>query len=175
VVGTRARILYQDAPTRVKIALAFNKMVRNGVIGPVMIGRDHMDCGAVDAPSRETSNIKDGSNLTSDQSHLVFGGDATMGMTLLSMHNGGGTGIGNSHSCGYGLLLDGSMLTDSIIQTAIRFDVLSGVARRAWARNENALSAAREQVGEKECLTLPYICDDEILRKTVGQTERQPK
>ena len=61
-----------------------------------MIGRDHMDTGGTDAPSRETSNIRDGSNITADMSALVFAGDAALGMTLMSMHNGGGTGIGNS-------------------------------------------------------------------------------
>ena len=168
VTGTQARILYQDAPTRKKIAMAFNDMISRGEIGPIMIGRDHMDTGAVDAPSRETSNIRDGSNLTSDMSHLVFGGDASMGMTMVSMHNGGGTGIGNSHSAGYGLLLDGTKETDLIIQTAMNYDVMCGVSRRAWARNENALQTVIEHKEPKDFITLPYICDDDIIKRVMN-------
>ena len=66
VVGTQARILYQDAMGRTKIALRFNEMVRNGETGPIMLGRDHHDCGGTDSPFRETSNIKDGSNVMAD-------------------------------------------------------------------------------------------------------------
>ena len=163
VTGTQCRILYQDADTRLKIALKFNSMVRDGIIGPVMMGRDHMDTGGVDAPSRETSNIKDGSNITADMSALVFAGDAGMGMTMVTMHNGGGTGIGNSQSCGYGLLLDGSSDTDDIIRRAVHYDVLCGVARRAWARNEHAIETILDGNGQRELLTLPYLCDDILL------------
>ncbi|MDO5041673.1 MAG: urocanate hydratase, partial [Peptoniphilus sp.] len=160
VVGSKARILYQDASTRVKIAKKFNEMVRKGEIGPVFVGRDHMDTGGVDAPSRETSNIKDGSNLTANMSALVFGGDSTMGMTMISMHNGGGTGIGNSQSCGYGLVLDGSEMVDEIIDRAISYDVLCGVARRAWARNGNSIDVIKDYSENKEyCFTLPNLCD----------------
>ena len=139
VIGTQARILYQDGETRKKIALAFNRLVREGKTGPIMMGRDHMDTGGVDAPSRETSNIHDGSNITADMSALVYGGDAAMGMTMMTMHNGGGTGIGNSQSCGYGLLLDGSPEVDEIICRAVNYDVMCGVARRAWAGNLHTL------------------------------------
>lgn len=155
VIGTKARILYQDAITRKKIALKFNSMVRDGVVGPIMIGRDHMDTGGVDAPSRETSNIKDGSNITADMSALVFAGDNAMGMTFTSIHNGGGTGIGNSQSCGYGLLLDGSERVDSIIERAIMYDVLCGVARRAWATNENSIETIKNFSDEDYIITLP--------------------
>ena len=163
VIGTQARILYQDAETRMRIALKFNSMVREGEIGPVIIGRDHMDTGGADAPSRETSNIKDGSNITADMSALVFGGDAGMGMTLMAMHNGGGVGIGNSQSCGYGLLLDGTEITDKIIRRAINYDVMCGVARRAWAGNNNAIQTAQTHTCCEDIITLPYICDDQIL------------
>lgn len=159
VIGTQARILYQDAETRGRIALKFNEMVRRGEIGPVMIGRDHMDTGGADAPSRETSNIKDGSNITADMSALIFGGDAGMGMTMISMHNGGGVGIGNSQSCGYGLLLDGSDTTDQIIHRAISFDVMCGVARRAWAGNKNSIQTVQEYTKSGDLITLPYLCD----------------
>lgn len=167
VIGTQARILYQDADTRGRIALKFNEMVRNGEIGPVMMGRDHMDTGGADAPSRETSNVKDGSNITADMSALVFGGDAGMGMTMMAMHNGGGVGIGNSQSCGYGLLLDGSEKTDRIIKRAINFDVMCGVARRAWARNENSIKTVLLHDDPRDSITLPYLCDDGIIDRIV--------
>lgn len=164
VVGSQARILYQDAETRRKIAKIFNNLVKEGKIGPVIIGRDHMDTGGVDAPSRETSNIKDGSNLTADMSALVFGGDCAMGMSLVSIHNGGGTGIGNSQSCGYGLILDGSDKINDIIDKGILFDVLCGVSRRAWARNINSinlLDSYDDNVDYK--FSLPNICEDDII------------
>ena len=167
VIGTQARILYQDADTRGRIALKFNEMVRNGEIGPIMMGRDHMDTGGADAPSRETSNVKDGSNITADMSALVFGGDAGMGMTMMAMHNGGGVGIGNSQSCGYGLLLDGSEKTDRIIKRAINFDVMCGVARRAWARNENSIKTVLLHDDPHDSITLPYLCDDGIIDRIV--------
>ena len=167
VIGTQARILYQDADARKKIALKFNQMVRNGETGPIMIGRDHMDTGGADAPSRETSNVKDGSNITADMSALVYAGDASLGMTLMSMHNGGGTGIGNSQSCGYGLLLDGSEETDAVIERAVNYDVMCGVARRAWARNENSVKTVMEHRREKEVITLPYFCDEALLDEIV--------
>lgn len=167
VIGTQARILYQDADTRRKIALRFNEMIRNREIGPVMIGRDHMDTGGTDAPSRETSNIKDGSNITADMSNLVWAGDAALGMTMVSKHNGGGTGIGNSQSCGYGLLLDGSSRVDQVIEKAVNYDVMCGVARRAWARNEHSLETVLEHKMDQEMITLPYICADEIVEKIV--------
>lgn len=165
VIGTQARILYQDAETRKKIALRFNEMVRDGEIGPVMMGRDHMDTGGVDAPSRETSNIRDGSNITADMSALVFGGDSGMGMTMMSIHNGGGTGIGNSQSCGYGLLLDGAPETDAVIERALNYDVMCGVARRAWSGNKNSIETILEQDNGQNILTLPYLCDEEILQR----------
>ena len=164
VVGSQARILYQDAETRRKIAKVFNNLVKEGKIGPVIIGRDHMDTGGVDAPSRETSNIKDGSNLTADMSALVFGGDCAMGMSLVSIHNGGGTGIGNSQSCGYGLILDGSDKINDIIDRGILYDVLCGVSRRAWARNINSinlLDSYDDNVDYK--FSLPNICEDDII------------
>ena len=108
VVGTQARILYQDTEGRVKIALKFNEMVRSGEIGPVMLGRDHHDTGGTDSPYRETSNIKDGSNIMADMATHCYAGNAARGMSLISLHNGGGVGIGKSVNGGFGLVLDGS-------------------------------------------------------------------
>ncbi len=169
VIGTQARILYQDAKYRCKIALKLNEMVREKEVGPIMIGRDHMDTGGADAPSRETSNIRDGSNITADMSALVFGGDAGMGMTLVSMHNGGGVGIGNSQSCGYGLLLDGSEETDKIIKRAVSYDVMCGISRRAWARNKNAILTAKDYKDAHTNITIPYICDDELINSVINK------
>lgn len=173
VTGTQARILYQDADTRKAIAIKFNRMVRDGVVGPVMIGRDHMDTGGVDAPSRETSNIKDGSNITADMSALVFGGDAAMGMTMMSIHNGGGTGIGNSQSCGYGLLLDGSDEVEEIIARAINYDVLCGVARRAWAGSQASIETLLNHNDSNDKLTLPYSCEEGIIQKIIESNQNK--
>ena len=116
VVGTQARILYQDAQGRMKIALRFNEMVRNGEIGPVMMGRDHHDTGGTDSPFRETANIKDGSNIMADMAIQCFAGNAARGMSMVALHNGGGVGIGKAINGGFGLVLDGSERVDSIIK-----------------------------------------------------------
>ena len=152
VVGTQARILYQDAEGRRDIALAFNKLVREGKCGPIMMGRDHHDVSGTDSPFRETSNIKDGSNVMADMAIQCYAGNAARGMSLCALHNGGGVGIGKAVNGGFGLLLDGSERTDEIIKSAIMWDVMGGVARRSWARNENALStAATVQIGRASC------------------------
>lgn len=168
VVGTKARILYQDAEGRKNIALKFNKMVRDGEIGPVMIGRDHHDVSGTDSPFRETANIKDGSNVMADMAIQCFAGNAARGMSLIALHNGGGVGIGKSINGGFGLVLDGSERIDEIIKSAILWDVIGGVARRSWARNEHSIETAIEfnnkYLGENY-LTIPYIVDEEIIKK----------
>lgn len=166
VVGTQARILYQDEEGRRRIALRFNEMVRRGEIGPVMLGRDHHDVSGTDSPFRETANIKDGSNIMADMAVQCFAGNAARGMTLCALHNGGGVGIGKAINGGFGLLLDGSARVDAVIESAISWDVMGGVARRSWAGNEGALrTAARynEREGEKAHITLPYLADDALL------------
>ena len=82
VVGTQARILYADAEGRTAIAREFNRMVRDGAIGPVMMGRDHHDTGGTDSPYRETANIYDGSNTVADMAHQCWAGNAARGMTM---------------------------------------------------------------------------------------------
>jgi urocanate hydratase len=168
VVGTQARILYQDALGRRDIALKFNKMVRDGEIGPVMLGRDHHDTGGTDSPYRETSNIKDGSMVMADMATQCFAGNASRGMSLISLHNGGGVGIGKAINGGFGLVLDGSERVDAIIMKAIPWDVMGGVARRAWARNENSISTAAEynknNIGQDH-ITLPFVADDTLINK----------
>ena len=166
VVGTEARILYQDEEGRCRIALRFNDMVRRGEIGPVMLGRDHHDVSGTDSPFRETANIKDGSNVMADMAVQCFAGNAARGMTLCALHNGGGVGIGKSINGGFGLLLDGSSRVDEIIQSAMRWDVMGGVARRSWAGNPGAIATAaryNERESERAHITLPYLADDALL------------
>jgi urocanate hydratase len=172
VVGTEARILYQDAYGRMNIALKFNEMVRNGEIGPIMIGRDHHDVSGTDSPFRETSNIKDGSNIMADMAVQCFAGDAARGMSLIALHNGGGVGIGKSINGGFGLVLDGSSRIDEIIKSAMLWDVMGGVARRAWARNQNSISTSMEynkKNSSTDHITLPYITDEKLIEDVIGK------
>jgi len=162
VVGTKCRILYQDAQGREKIALRFNRMVRSGDIGPVMLGRDHHDTGGTDSPFRETSNIRDGSNIMADMAAQCFAGNAARGMSMVALHNGGGVGIGKAINGGFGMVLDGSRQVDEILRMAVPWDVMVGVARRAWARNEHALETCldyNKQHPSSGHITLPYEAD----------------
>lgn len=170
VVGTQARILYQDAEGRLKIALRFNQMVRDGEIGPVMLGRDHHDVSGTDSPFRETSNIYDGSNVMADMAVQCFAGNAARGMSLVALHNGGGVGIGKAVNGGFGMVLDGSNRVDEILRSAMLWDVMGGVARRAWARNWHALETSETFNKNNENqyhITLPYIPEEELIRKTI--------
>lgn len=170
VVGTQARILYQDAEGRLKIALKFNEMVRNGEIGPVMLGRDHHDVSGTDSPFRETANIKDGSNVMADMAVQCFAGNAARGMSLVALHNGGGVGIGKAVNGGFGMVCDGSERVDEILRSAMLWDVMGGVARRSWARNPNAIStvsAFNRSYAEGYHITEPYLVDDEILNNII--------
>ncbi len=170
VVGTQARILYQDAEGRLSIALRFNEMVRNGEIGPVMLGRDHHDVSGTDSPFRETANVKDGSNVMADMAVQCFAGNAARGMSLVALHNGGGVGIGKAINGGFGMVCDGSTRVDEILRSAMTWDVMGGVARRAWARNPNAITTAKEfnsLHADSYQITEPYPVDEEMIRKYV--------
>ncbi|SCK03063.1 Urocanate hydratase [uncultured Clostridium sp.] len=172
VVGTKARILYQDAYGRRDIALKFNKMVRDGEIGPIMIGRDHHDVSGTDSPFRETSNIKDGSNIMADMAVQCYVGNASRGMSLVALHNGGGVGIGKSINGGFGLVLDGSLRVDEIISSAIIWDVMGGVARRAWARNENSINTSinyNNSNKNTDHITLPILVSDELIKNIMNK------
>ena len=172
VVGTQARILYQDALGRTNIALKFNDMVRRGEIGPVMLGRDHHDVSGTDSPFRETSNIKDGSNIMADMATHCFAGNCARGMSLVALHNGGGVGIGKSINGGFGMVLDGSQRVDDILRTSMPWDVMNGVARRAWARNENSITTVMEynkMCEGKDHITLPYIVSEELIDNLLGR------
>lgn len=169
VVGSQARILYQDAMGRLRIALKFNEMVRNGEVGPIMLGRDHHDVSGTDSPFRETSNIKDGSNVMADMAVQCFAGNCARGMSLVALHNGGGVGIGKAINGGFGMVCDGSERVDEILKRAMLWDVMGGVARRSWARNPNAMETVREwNDTQGDCgfmITEPYIVNDELLDK----------
>ena len=173
VVGTQARILYQDAEGRKKIALKFNELVRNGEVGPLMLGRDHHDVSGTDSPFRETANIRDGSNMTADMAVQCFAGNAARGMSLVALHNGGGVGIGKAINGGFGLVLDGSERIDNTIKSAMLWDVMGGVARRAWARNEHAVETAgmyNEAYAGLSQITLPHEADEKLINKLLDST-----
>jgi urocanate hydratase len=181
VVGSQARILYSDAEGRVHIALAFNDLVRRGEVGPIIIGRDHHDVSGTDSPYRETSNIRDGSNVMADMAFHCWAGNAARGMTLVVASNGGGVGIGRSINTGFGLVLDGSDRVDRIIRSSVEWDVMGGVARRAWARNEAALETAAAwnvaqasgaQPGDAQPgghITMPHLVEGGLVEGLVAQ------
>ncbi len=176
VVGSKARILYQNAAGRINIALKLNELVRKGDVGPIMIGRDHHDPGGTDSPYRETANIKDGSNVTADMAVQCFAGNIARGMTMVVLNNGGGVGIGRSVNGGYGLVLDGSMRVDDIIRSALEWDVMVGVSRRSWARNEGAVKVVKEWNMDNVLrghITLPATLEERI-DKTIHELLEGP-
>jgi urocanate hydratase len=175
VVGSQARILYADSEGRIGIAEAINKAIGEGRLSaPVVIGRDHHDVSGTDSPYRETSNIYDGSRFTADMAVQNVIGDAFRGATWVALHNGGGVGWGEVINGGFGLTLDGSADADRRLKTMLLWDVNNGIARRSWARNENAVFAIRREMERTPALrvTLPYPTTEELLRRTVpGATE----
>jgi urocanate hydratase len=165
VVGSQARILYADAEGRMKIASAFNEAIGQGKIGPVVLGRDHHDVSGTDSPYRETSNIYDGSRFTADMAiHNVIG-DSFRGATWVSIHNGGGVGWGEVINGGFGMVLDGSETANQNLRNMLYFDVNNGIARRAWARNKNALSTIERELLKNNGIkiTLPHEVDASVL------------
>lgn len=173
VVGTKARILYVDEEGRINIALAFNRMIRNGEIGPVMLGRDHHDVSGTDSPYRETANIYDGSRITADMSVQCFAGNTARGMTMVVLSNGGGVGIGRASNGGNAIFLDGSERVDNIIKQGLSWDVMGGVARRSWARNNGAIETAalwNLTHTSQGHITLPFVADNEKLLKLLQES-----
>lgn len=166
VVGSQARILYADAEGRIEIAAAFNAAIRDGRLkGPVILGRDHHDVSGTDSPYRETSNIYDGSAFTADMAVQNFVGDAFRGATWISLHNGGGVGWGEVINGGFGMLLDGSEDSDRRLRMMLHWDVNNGIARRSWARNDEAIFAIRRAMEQEPRLrvTLPNKVDDSLI------------
>ena len=167
VVGSQARILYADCEGRVKIAEAFNKAIKAGHISePVVLGRDHHDVSGTDSPFRETSNIYDGSRFTADMAIQNVIGDSFRGATWVSIHNGGGVGWGEVINGGFGMLLDGSDDADRRLKSMLFWDVNNGIARRSWARNEEAVFAIKRamEANPNLVVTLPNIVDDGLLK-----------
>jgi len=107
-----------------------------------------------------------------DMAFHCWAGNAARGMTLVVASNGGGVGIGRSVNTGFGLVLDGSERVDGVIRSAVEWDVMGGVARRAWARNDAALeTAASCNAGHQgtDHITLPFLADDEAVVKLVEE------
>ncbi|WP_341906145.1 urocanate hydratase [Fluviicola taffensis] len=167
VVGSQARILYADAEGRMKIASAFNEAISKGIIGPVVLGRDHHDVSGTDSPYRETSNIYDGSRFTADMAIQNVIGDAFRGATWVSIHNGGGVGWGEVINGGFGMLLDGSSDADRRLKSMLHWDVNNGIARRNWARNEGAIFAIKRamEAEPKLKVTIPEFVDETLLKQ----------
>jgi urocanate hydratase len=165
VVGSQARILYADAEGRMRIAEAFNNAIAEGKIGPVVLGRDHHDVSGTDSPFRETSNIYDGSKFTADMAVQNFVGDGFRGATWISLHNGGGVGWGEVINGGFGMVLDGTPEADRRLKMMLHWDVNNGIARRSWARNDEAVFAIKRAMEQEPKLkvTLPNMVDDEII------------
>lgn len=165
VVGSQARILYADAEGRMKIAEAFNKAIKNGEIGAVVLGRDHHDVSGTDSPYRETSNIYDGSRFTADMAIQNVIGDSFRGATWVSIHNGGGVGWGEVINGGFGMLLDGSNDADRRLKSMLFWDVNNGISRRSWARNEGAVFAIKRAMEAEPNLkvTLPNFVDESLF------------
>ncbi|MBP5782381.1 MAG: urocanate hydratase [Bacteroidales bacterium] len=168
VVGSQARILYADCEGRTKIALAFNKAIREGRISaPIVLGRDHHDVSGTDSPFRETANIYDGSQFTADMAVQNVIGDSFRGATWVSLHNGGGVGWGEVINGGFGMVIDGSEEAERHIKSMLYWDVNNGIARRGWARNDNALFAIKRAMASEPNLkvNIPNIVDDEIINE----------
>jgi len=171
VVGSQARILYADSEGRMRIAAAFNRAIAAGTItAPVVLGRDHHDVSGTDSPYRETSNIRDGSRFTADMAVQNFVGDAFRGATWISLHNGGGVGWGEVINGGFGMVLDGSADSDRRLRSMLHWDVNNGIARRAWARNPNAVWSIEQEMAREPNLkvTLPYEAEEGLIDRAIG-------
>jgi len=166
VVGSQARILYADTEGRIKIAQAFNKAIKKGKIGPVVLGRDHHDVSGTDSPYRETSNIYDGSRFTADMAIQNVIGDSFRGATWVSIHNGGGVGWGEVINGGFGMLIDGSKAASKRLESMLFWDVNNGIARRNWARNDEAIFAIKRAMKREKKLkvTIPNKVDTSLFK-----------
>lgn len=165
VVGSQARILYADSDGRIAIARAFNKAIAKGALSPVILGRDHHDVSGTDSPFRETSNIYDGSRFTADMAIQNVIGDSFRGATWVSIHNGGGVGWGEVINGGFGMILDGSQEAEKKLSSMLFWDVNNGIARRSWARNNEAIFAIKRAMQQEPNLkvTLPNIVEDHLF------------
>jgi len=170
VVGSQARILYADSEGRIAIAKAFNKAIKKGLISaPIVLGRDHHDVSGTDSPYRETSNIYDGSSFTADMAIQNVIGDSFRGATWVSIHNGGGVGWGEVINGGFGLTIDGSYESEKKLSNMLFWDVNNGIARRNWARNDEAIFAIKREMkrNSKLKVTIPFKADDESIETLI--------
>ena len=153
--GLPARICWVGLGLRDKLGLAFNEMVRNGELSaPVVIGRDHLDSGSVASPNRETESMKDGSDAVSDWPLLNAMLNVAGGATWVSLHHGGGVGMGYSQHSGIVICCDGTKEADERISRVLWNDPATGVMRHADAGYEIAKKCAKEHK-----LNLPMIKD----------------
>ncbi|CAL1271210.1 unnamed protein product [Larinioides sclopetarius] len=170
VVGSQARILYADHKGRVRIALAFNQAIKNGLLqGSIVLSRDHHDVSGTDSPFRETSNISDGSAFCADMAVQNCIGDSFRGATWVALHNGGGVGWGEVINGGFGLLLDGSEEAECRARQMLHWDVLNGVARRSWSGNSNAADVINQAMRDEPRLevTVPHeVLDDCLIQSS---------
>jgi urocanate hydratase len=151
----RERIAFQGLPARIcwvglgqrhRLGLAFNEMVRNGeVSAPIVIGRDHLDSGSVSSPNRETESMKDGSDVVSDWPLLNALLNTASGATWVSLHHGGGVGMGYSQHAGMVIVADGTDDAARRLERVLWNDPGTGVMRHADAGYDIALDCAREQ------------------------------
>ena len=143
--GLPARICWLGLGQRHRVGLAFNEMFRNGEIdAPVVIGRDHLDAGSVASPNRETENMRDGSDAVSDWAFLNALLNCASGATWVSIHHGGGVGIGYSQHAGMVICCDGTDAAASRIRKVLWNDPATGVMRHADAGYESAIQCARQ-------------------------------
>ena len=144
--GLPARICWVGLGLRHKLGLAFNEMVRNGELkAPVVIGRDHLDSGSVASPNRETESMKDGSDAVSDWPLLNAMLNVAGGATWVSLHHGGGVGMGYSQHSGVVIVCDGSQAADQRIARVLWNDPGTGVMRHADAGYDIAIDCAKEK------------------------------
>ena len=151
--GLPARICWVGLGQRDKLGLAFNEMVRTGELkAPIVIGRDHLDSGSVASPNRETEGMRDKSDAVSDWPLLNALLNSASGATWVSLHHGGGVGIGFSQHAGMVIVCDGTEAADRRIERVLWNDPATGVMRHADAGYEDAIACAREHN-----LDLPFL------------------
>ena len=144
--GLPARICWIGAGDRAKAGLAFNEMVKNGELqAPIVIGRDHLDSGSVCSPNRETEGMKDGSDVVSDWALLNALLNTASGATWVSLHHGGGVGMGFSQHAGVVIVADGTEEAKQRLQNVLTNDPATGVMRHADANYDLAIQKAKEQ------------------------------
>jgi urocanate hydratase len=144
--GLPARICWLGYGERARMGLVFNRLVRTGAVkAPIVIGRDHLDAGSVASPNRETEGMKDGSDAVADWPILNALVNAVAGASWVSVHHGGGVGMGNSLHAGMVVVADGTEAADHRLQRVLTTDPGMGVVRHADAGYERAVQVARER------------------------------